>query len=97
MNTQVTENNKSLAEEVEIRRAPKIVPFMLTGVVLGMVLALLAFLIIPESQRSSENIFGLLLLSFGSLFGGVGVAFSIALDLVTARRAKRATAERIEA
>lgn len=93
----MTENNKSLAEEVEIRRAPKIVPFMLTGVALGMVLALLAFLIIPESQRSSENILGLLLLSFGSLFGGVGVAFSIALDLVTARRAKRAMAERIEA
>jgi nitrate reductase gamma subunit len=91
----VTENNKSLAEEVEIRRAPKIVPFMLTGVVLGLVIAFIVFLLIPASQRSNENILGLLLLSLGSLFGGLGVAFSIGLDLLTARRAKRATAERV--
>ena len=91
----MTENNQSQAEEVEIRRAPKIVPFMLTGVVLGMVIALVAFLFIPESQRSSENILGLLVLSFGSLFGGLGVAFSIALDLLTARNAKRAMAEKV--
>ena len=95
MNTQVTENNKSLAEEVEIRRAPKILPFMLTGVVLGLVLAFVVFLLIPQSQRSSANILGLLLLSFGSLFGGLGVAFTIAFDLMTARRTKRAMAERI--
>ncbi len=91
----MTENNQSLAEEVEIRRAPKIVPFMLTGVVAGMVIALVVFLFIPQTQRSSENILGLLLLSFGSLFGGLGVAFSIAFDLITARSAKRAMAEKV--
>lgn len=91
----MTTNNQSQAEEVEIRRAPKIVPFMLTGVVLGLIIAIIVFLAIPVEQRSSANILGLLLLSFGSLFGGLGVAFTITFDLITARRTKRATAQRV--
>lgn len=88
-------NSESKPEEVEIRRAPKIVPWMLTGVVFGFVLALILFVLIPEDQRSGENILGLLMLSLGSLFGGVGVAFAIFMDLATARKVKRALAERV--
>jgi hypothetical protein len=95
LNTQVTNKSQSKPEEVEIRRAPKIVPWMLTGAVFGLLLAFVLFVLIPENQRSSENILGLLMLSLGSLFGGVGVSLAIILDLVTARKVKRALAERV--
>ena len=91
----MTTAEQSQPEEVEIRRAPKILPWMLTGVVFGLVLAFVLYLLIPENQRSNENILGLLILALGSLFGGVGVALSIFIDLTTARNVKRATAKRI--
>lgn len=83
-------------EEVEIRRAPKVLPWALTGAVFGLACALVLYLVIPEANRSSENILGLLLVSLGSLGLGLGVAFAISVDLLTASKAKRATAIRTE-
>lgn len=71
-------------------------PWALTGAVFGLVVAFALYLIIPEANRSSENILGLLLVALGSLGLGVGVALSIAVDLVTSGRAKRASAVRAE-
>lgn len=81
-------------EEVEIRKAPKVLPFAFTGAALGMLVALVLYLVFPENERSAENIFGLLLVALGSLGLGLGIAFAVVVDLVTATRAKRATAIR---
>ena len=94
-NTTVSESQDQKPEEVEIRRAPKILPMALTGAAIGAVLAVVLYLLIPEANRSSANIFGLLLISLGSLGLGLGVAFSIIYDITTARRAKRALANRV--
>ncbi len=83
-------------EEVEIRRAPKVLPWALTGAAFGMVIALVLSLVAPESEDSSYNVLGLLLVSLGSLGLGAGVAGAIVIDLVTASRAKRASAIRAE-
>lgn len=83
-------------EEVEIRKAPKVLPFAFTGAALGMLVALVLYLVFPENERSNENIFGLLLVSLGSLGLGLGIAFAIAVDLISASRAKKATAIRAE-
>lgn len=83
-------------EEVEIRRAPKVLPWALTGAVFGMIVALVLSLVAPESEDSSYNVLGLLLVSLGSLGLGAGVAGAIVIDLVTASRAKRASAIRAE-
>jgi hypothetical protein len=83
-------------EEVEIRKAPKVLPWALTGAVIGVIAALALYLVIPEANRSSENILGLLLVALGSLGLGLGVVFAIFLDLVTSRRVKRASAIRSE-
>ena len=83
-------------EEVEIRRAPKVLPWALTGALFGMVIALVLSLVAPESQDSSYNVLGLLLVSLGSLGLGAGVAGAIVIDLVTASKAKRASAIRAE-
>lgn len=83
-------------EEVEIRKAPKVLAFALTGAVLGVITALVLYVLIPVSQRSSEDILGLLLVALGSLGLGLGVVMAIFLDLITSRRVKKASAIRAE-
>jgi hypothetical protein len=83
-------------EEVEIRKAPKVLPWALTGAVFGMVVALVLSLVAPESDASNYNVLGLLLVSLGSLGLGLGITFAVIVDLVTATRAKKATAVRAE-
>lgn len=83
-------------EEVEIRKAPKVLPFAFTGAALGMIVALVLALVAPESEVSDYNVLGLLLVSLASLGLGVGIAFAVIVDLVTATRAKKATAVRAE-
>ena len=60
-------------EEVEIRRAPKVLPWAITGAVIGLAFAALLYLVIPEENRSSRDILGLLLVALGSLGLGLGV------------------------
>jgi Na+(H+)/acetate symporter ActP len=83
-------------EEVEIRKAPKVLPWALTGAVFGMIVALVLSFVAPESEASDYNVLGLLLVSLGSLGLGLGIAFAVIVDLVTATRAKKATAVRAE-
>lgn len=90
----MTKPKQNLPEEVEIRRAPKIATWAVTGAVFGAIAAFVIFLFIPSDQRSNENILGLLILSFGSLGFGLGLAFALAIDLLTSRKTKRALAER---
>jgi hypothetical protein len=83
-------------EEVEIRKAPKVLAFALTGAVLGVLAALVLYVLIPVDQRSSRDILGLLLVALGSLGLGLGVISAIFLDLITSRRVKKASAIRAE-
>ncbi len=92
----MTKPKQNLPEEVEIRRAPKIATWAITGAVFGAIAAFVVYLFIPADQRSNENILGLLILSFGSLGFGLGLAFALAIDLVTSRKTKRALAERAD-
>ena len=83
-------------EEVEIRRAPKLLAWALTGGVFGLLCAVVLYVLIPAENRSSEDVFGLLLVALGSLGLGLGVAFSLAIDLLSSKKAKRAQAVRTE-
>lgn len=82
-------------EEVEIRRAPKIVPWLVTGAILGIVVALLLGLFVEPGPEVPENFVGLLVVALGSLGLGLGIGFAIIYDLVSARRVKRAIANRV--
>ena len=90
----MTKPKQNLPEEVEIRRAPKIATWAITGAVFGAIVAFVVYLLIPQDQRSNENILGLLILSLGSLGFGVGLFLALAIDLLTSRKTKRALAER---
>ena len=82
-------------EEIEIRRAPKVLPWMLTGGLVGAVAALALYFLSPGNSEVPENFLGLLVIALASLGLGLGVGFAIVFDLVSARRAKRATANRV--
>mgnify|MGYP006898270825 CR=1 FL=1 len=83
-------------EDVEIRKAPKVLAFALTGAAIGVLAALVLYGLIPADQRSSRDILGLLLVALGSLGLGLGVVTAIFLDLITSRRVKKASAIRAE-
>ena len=82
-------------EEIEIRRAPKVLPWMFTGSALGVIIAILIFVISPDNSEVPENFFGLLMIALGSLVLGLGVLVAIIFDFVSPRRAKRAIANRV--
>jgi len=82
-------------EEVEIRRAPKLLPWMITGAILGIVLALILGLLTPSNPELPDNFLGLLLISLGALGLGLGAGFAIVYDLISSRRASRAIANRV--
>jgi predicted membrane protein len=83
-------------EEVEIRKAPKILPWALTGAMIGVLTAFALYALIPVANRSSEDLLGLLLVALGSLGLGLGVAVAIFVDMVSARRTKLVSAVRAE-
>ena len=63
-------NQTSKTESVKIRRAPKFLPFLLTGGILGIIVALIVGLAIPAEQRTAQPIITYLL----AYFAGIGVA-----------------------
>jgi hypothetical protein len=92
----VTKPQDSSAQEVEIRRAPKMLPFLLTGAAVGVIIAFVLYFLIPVEDRSAANILGLLVVALGSLGLGIGIAVSIVLDVTTARRVKQVMASKEE-
>ena len=80
--------SKDKTETVKIRRAPKFIPFMLTGVLLGGVVAIaLSLLITTEEGKTAGFITQILVYCLG-LGGGVGLVTAVIFDAVTARKLK---------
>lgn len=80
--------SKDKTETVKIRRAPKFIPFMLTGVLLGGVVAIaLSLLITTEEGKTAGFITQILVYCLG-LGGGVGLVAAVIFDAVTASRSK---------
>ena len=76
------------SEEVNIRRAPKYLPFSLTGFFLGAVIAFIAGL--------GANEFAGLLVAFGAIVGGgVGILAALLLDLFFRGRGAKLQATKI--
>jgi hypothetical protein len=87
--------SKPTADEVTIRRAPKIPAFLLVGGVVGLIVTLILTSLFPADPSVG---FGALFAYF-SLFGvtgGVllGAVLAIILDRVSARRSKTVSVER---
>lgn len=81
---------------ITVRRAPKFVPFMGLGGVLGIIVAAFVAYGIPGDQSFDTGaVFGFFLVSFAA--GGVllGAVAALVLDKVSVRRSQRAVVESV--
>lgn len=80
--------SKDKTETVKIRRAPKFIPFMLTGVLLGGVVAIALSLLITTQEGKTAGFITQILVYCLGLGAGVGLVAAAIFDAVTARRSK---------
>lgn len=80
--------SKDKTETVKIRRAPKFIPFMLTGVLLGGILAIALSLLITTQEGKTAGFITQILVYCLGLGAGVGLVAAVIFDAVTARRSK---------
>jgi H+/Cl- antiporter ClcA len=83
-------------ETLEIRKAPKFLPFMFTGTMIGLVLGVVLYQLIPAKNRTGQDIFGYLVIFF--MFAGFasGVIFTVVLDWVSRSRIKQVEATKLK-
>jgi hypothetical protein len=80
--------SKDKTETVKIRRAPKFIPFMLTGVLLGGIVALALTLLITTQEAKTAGFITQILVYCLGLGAGLGLVAAVIFDAVTARRSK---------
>jgi len=74
------QNNKA-TESVEVRRAPKYRPFLITGAAVGLVLALVLFLATGQSQTTDAlSVLGILILALTLVGAFTGVISAYLVD-----------------
>lgn len=79
---------------VELRRAPKYFPFLMTGAVSGLVLAVIIFFVTGQlATQDSASVLGLLVLAFVLIggFGGIIVAWLVDTRSLAAKKVAEAT------
>jgi len=82
--------------EVTVRRAPKYVPFLILGGLVGVgVAAVLAYTLPGDASYDSSSVFGFFMVLCAA--GGVilGAVAALVLDRISVRRAQRAVVESV--
>lgn len=74
-------------EEVVIRRSPKYLAFMLAGIIVGILVALILTFAFPNySDFTLIQIFGYILIFTGTIGGALGLIFALIFDRVWSKR-----------
>ena len=82
-----------IKETVEIRRAPKFFPFLMTGGIFGLVLAILLFLSTGQSgSKDWASLLGVMVLFLTALGAFGGLYLAVVFDRVNRSKSKRTTA-----
>lgn len=74
-------NPSSQTEKVKVRRSPKYLTFIITGAVIGVIVAGVFGLTIPEQQQTAEPVVTYLI----AYLGGIGVVLGIVVALIVDR------------
>jgi xanthine/uracil permease len=82
-------------ETVKIRRAPKFIPFALTGLALGAVIAIVLSLTINNPDGKTPGFITQLLVYSLAGGAGFGVVVAVVVDLLSNRRTKEAEASKV--
>jgi hypothetical protein len=81
-------------EMVQIRKAPKYLPFLLAFATVGFVVAVFVYLNIDEADKGNASIFGLMLTYFSATGAAIGLVIALIVDGISRLRVKIAVAER---
>ena len=81
-------------EKVEIRKAPKFLPFLIVFAVIGVNIAFVLNALIPEANRTAQPILGYLVGYLAALGAVVGLLVALVIDLISRKRVKTLEAER---
>ena len=84
-------------ETVKIRRAPKFIPFSLTGLVLGAAVAIALSLTIDNPDGKTPGFITQLLIYCLAGGAGFGLVVAVLVDLISGRRLKDAEASKVSA
>ena len=87
--------SKDKTETVKIRRAPKYIPFMLSGIALGAVVAIVLSLNISDSDGKTAGFITQLLVYCLGLGAGLGIAVAAIVDGLTTKSTKTAQAKKV--
>jgi membrane associated rhomboid family serine protease len=83
-------------EQVRIRRTPKFLPFLITGAVIGVIVAVILGLSIPADSKTPEPIVTYLIGYLGALGAVVGIVTAVIVDRIGVARAKTVEATKLE-
>ncbi len=96
-NGDMSEKETTSTEQVVVRRSPKFLAFMLVGIILGIIAALILTFAFPNtSEFTLTQIFGFLLLITGTVGGTLGLVLALIVDRYYSRHVTTATAEKTE-
>ncbi len=81
---------------LKVRRSPKFLPFVLSGIVFGIIVAFIVNALIPAENRRPTAILGYLVLYFAGAGLALGVLTAVVLDSISRARAKQVSATKLE-
>ena len=83
-------------QQVKIRRSPKFLPFLVTGAVVGVIVAVILGLSIPADQRTEAPVVTYLIGYLGALGAAAGILIAVIVDRIGVARAKTLEATKLE-
>jgi hypothetical protein len=86
----------SKTEQVKIRRSPKYLTFLISGAILGIIVALILGLSIPEEQRTAKPLVTFMVAFLGGGGAALGIIIAVILDRIFVARAKSVEATKLE-
>jgi len=83
-------------QQVKIRRTPKFLPFLVTGAVIGVIIAVILGLSIPVEQRTEAPVVTYLIGYLGALGAAAGIVTAVIADRIGVARAKTVEATKLD-
>lgn len=81
-------------EKVQIRKAPKFLPFLILFAVIGVIIALILNASVSDADRTAQPVLGVLMAYLAGIGGAFGLVFALVLDFISRKRSKTVEAER---
>lgn len=81
-------------EKVQIRKAPRFLPFLILFAVIGVIIALILNASVSDADRTAQPVLGVLMAYLAGIGGAFGLVFALVLDFISRKRSKTVEAER---